>query len=142
MKKKAVLRFLAIFTLLYPALMLFKAEEILRVSPMLETKNEILNYQISIWISWLVFASLAVYHKWTEKSNFFFYFTYGFIIIGFTVYGFLYQRFIVGYELPSPFGDKYTLGVFVAIQNIMVSGILTGFLQAAVWWFTRRWHRR
>lgn len=142
MKKKAVLRFLAILILVYPALMLFKANEVFGISTMGETEKEILNYQISVWISWVVLASTAVYYKWTEKRNSFFYFTYGFLIVAFTVYGFLYQSFITGYNLPSPFSDTYTLGVLAAFQNIIVSGILTVSLQAAVWWFTRRWHRR
>src|SRR6056297_678410 len=131
MKKKALLRFFVILVLVYPALMLFLADENLNVSDLQDTENGILNYQISVWISWIVLASIAVYYKWTEKKNFFFYFTYGFIILAFSIYGFLYQSFITGYNLPSPFSDTYTSGVLVAFQNIFVSGILTGILQAA-----------
>ena len=142
MKKKGILRFLVIVILLYPSLMLFRVDEVLGVRNVQESQNEILNYQISVWISWVVLAVVAVFYKWTEKRNSFFSFTYAFIIVAFAVYGFLYQSFITGYDLPTQFNDTYTLGVFAAIQNIAVSVILTGFLQVAVWWFTRRWHRR
>ena len=142
MKKKVILRFLVLLTLIYPAYMLFRADEILGASAIQETENEILNYQVSIWISWVVLVSVAVYYKWTEKKNTFFNFAYGFVIVGFTIYGYLYQSYVSAYDLPSSFSDNYTLGVLMAIQNIVVSVILTGFLQVAVWWFTRRWHRR
>ncbi|MFD0975474.1 hypothetical protein [Salinimicrobium gaetbulicola] len=142
MNKKVVIRFLVILTLIYPAYMLFRADEILGVSAIQETEKAILNYQVSIWINWVVLASFAVYFKWTEKRNTFFNFTYGFIIVTFILYGFLYQSYVTAYDLPSSFSDNYTLGVLMAVQNIVVSGILTGILQGAVWWFTRRWHRR
>lgn len=142
MKKKVVIRFLIILSLVYPAWMLFRADEILGEPVLQESENEILNYQISIWISWVVLACLAIYYKWTEQKNTFFNFTYGFVIVAFALYGYLYQSYVTAYDLPSSFSDNYTLGVLIALQSIVVSGILTAILQAAVWWFTRRWHRR
>lgn len=142
MNKKALLRIIVLITLLYPSYMLFRAEEILVTSPIQNSEDGILSYQISVWISWVVLVSVAVFYKWTEKRNSFFSFVYGFIVVSFAVYGYLYQSFITSYELPSPFKDDYTLGVLMALQNIVIAGVLTGFLHAAVWWFTRRWHRR
>lgn len=142
MEKKAVLRALVIIALLYPAYMLFLANAGLSSGEMLAAEQDILEYQISVWISWVFLVSVAVFFKWTEKKNFFFYFTYAFLVIAFGLYGYLYQDFVNTFDLPSSFEDRYTLGVLVTFQNLIVSVILTAFLHGGVWWFTRRWHRR
>ena len=105
-------------------------------------EKQLFNFQRSIWISWLILVSLAIYYKWTRKRNLLFYLTYAFLFVAFAVFGIYVQKLVNVFEVPSNFEDSYTLGVFSAFQNILVSGVLTGFLQAAVWWFTRRWHRR
>jgi hypothetical protein len=142
MVKKAILRTLIIVTLLYPAYMLFLAHAALGAETPRVAEEGIIHYQLSIWISWIFLVSVAVFYKWTESRNFFFYFTYAFLAVAFAVYGYLHQEMITVFDLPSFFVDSYTLGVLVAFQNLIVSGILTAFLQGSVWWFTRRWHRR
>lgn len=142
MVKKAFLRTLVIVALLYPAYMLFLANTSLSSGDTRTAEESVLNYQVSVWISWVFLVSVAVFYKWTEKRNFFFYFTYAFLAVAFALYGYLHQGFINVFDLPSSFADNYTLGVLVALQNFVVSAILTGFLQGGVWWFTRRWHRR
>lgn len=142
MGKKGVLRALVIMVLVYPAYMFFMAANSLDSREIAPGREAILNYQVSIWISWIFLVSTAVYYKWTEKRNSFFYFTYGFLVVAFAVFGYLHQSFVNFHDLPSPFKDGYTLGVLLFLQNLVVSSILTGFLQAGVWWFTRRWHRR
>ena len=76
MGKKAILRTLVIVALLYPAYMLFLANTSLRTGSAQAAEEGVLNYQVSIWISWVFLVSVAVFYKWTEKKNFFFYFTY------------------------------------------------------------------
>ncbi len=142
MEKKAVLRALVIIALLYPAYMLFLAHTALSSGHVLAAEEDILDYQISVWLSWVFLVSVAIFFKWTEKKNFFFYFTYAFLVIAFGLYGYLHQDFVNVFDLPSSFDDKYTLGVLVTLQNLIVSVILTAFLHGGVWWFTRRWHRR
>lgn len=142
MGKKAILRALVIVMLLYPAYMLFLANTSLNSGNAQVAEEGILNYQISVWLSWVILVSVAVFFKWTEKRNFFFYFTYAYLAVAFAVYGYLHQNLFNNFNLPSSFNDNYTLGVLVAFQNLVMSAILTGFLQAGVWWFTRRWHRR
>ena len=142
MGKKGVLRALVIMVLVYPAYMLFMAANSLDSGEIAPGREAILNYQVSIWISWIFLVAIAVYYKWTEKRNSFFYFTYGFLVVAFAVFGYLHQSLVNIHDLPSPFQDGYTLGVLLFLQNLVVSSILTGFLQATVWWFTRRWHRR
>ena len=142
MQKKNVLWIIAILVLIYPIFALFNATEALGTTTVKGAENQVLNYQVSIWITWVVLVSLAVYYKWTRKKNIFFFFIYAFLVVGFGIFGYLTQNLILAYDLPSQFSDTYTFGLLIALQNIVTSAVLTGFLQAAVWWFTRRWHRR
>ena len=142
MRKKNILRVIAVLVLLYPAFSLFNATEAIGNVAIGEAREKVNTYQLSLWITWLVLASLSIFHKWTRRQNFFFHFTYAFIIVGFGIFGYLNQSLVLGYELQSQFKDTYTLGVLTALQSIITAAVLTIFLQAAVWWFTRRWHRR
>ncbi len=143
MSKKPVLLVLFLIVLVYPAMSVFQLEQtLLEATNAAAAHQSLVNYQISIWVSWLVLVFLSIYYKWTEKKNRFFYFTYGFLIVAFGVFGYYTQDLINNFDLPSRFEDDYTHGVFTAIINIFTSGILTGLLQAGIWWFTRRWHRR
>ena len=142
MGKKAIIRASMILVLLYPVYRLFRSGEIIDSSEVEIAENALLNFQASVWITWVVWVSLAIYFKWTEKGNVFFYATYGFLAVAFAVLGYLHQSMVNTHDLPTPFEDTYTLGVLIALQNLLTSCILTAFLQAGVWWFTRRWHRR
>ncbi|MGB7843048.1 MAG: hypothetical protein WBL21_09670 [Salinimicrobium sp.] len=141
MRKKNIFRVIAVLVLLYPAFSLFNATEAIGNVDIGDAREKVNSYQLSLWVTWLVLASLSVYHKWTRRQNFFFHFTYAFIIIGFGIFGYLNQSLGPGYELQSHFKHSSTLGIFTALQGIITAAVLTIFLQAAVWWFTRRWHR-
>lgn len=143
MKRKTILIILFILLLFYPIYSVFVVEEVMSSgSSIRDAENALVGYQRSIWISWIILVSMAVYYKWIKKKNIIFYITYAFLFVAFAVYGIYVQKLVTDYNVPSNFNDSYTLGVFTALQNILASAILTGFLQAAVWWFTRRWHRR
>ncbi len=142
MRKKNVLRFLFLAVLLYPIFSLFKVVGDLNGAELQEALDSVLHYQISIWVSWLVLVSASVYFKWTRKKNFFFFFTYAFLVVAFAFLGYMSQELVIEYDLPNKFRDNYSFGVLQALQHIISSVVLTAFLQAAVWWFTRRWHRR
>lgn len=142
MRKKNILRAVAVLVLLYPAFSLFNATEAIGMETVGGAGEEVNSYQLSLWISWIVLASIAVFHKWTQKQNFFFHFTYAFIIVGFAIFGYLSQSLHLAYALPDRFTDNYTFGVLTALQGIVTATVLTIFLQAGVWWFTQRWHRR
>lgn len=142
MKRKNILRFLFLAVLIYPAFALFNAvgevdEESLEVAT-----DAIQHYQISVWVSWIVLVSASVYYKWTRQRNFFFFFTYSFLVVAFGFLGYLSQELLNNYDLPNKFRDDYSFGLLQSLQHIITSVVLTAFLQAAVWWFTRRWHRR
>jgi len=143
MGKKGILLVLFGLFLLYPIFTLFQLDQ--AVSEATEfslLESRLLNYQISIWISWVLLVSLGIYYKWTRKRNLFFTLTYGYLFVAFCIFGTYTQMAVNTFQVPSSFEDDYTLGVFTAVQNIIVSAALTGFLHAAVWWFTRRWHRQ
>jgi hypothetical protein len=142
MRKKNVLRFLFLAVLLYPIFSLFKAVGDLNSEELQEALDSVYHYQISIWVSWLVLVSASVYFKWTRQKNFFFFFTYAFLVVAFAFLGYMSQELVIEFDLPNKFRDNYSFGVLQALQHIISSVVLTAFLQAAVWWFTRRWHRR
>lgn len=142
MRKKNLLKFLFLTVLLYPVFSLFNAVGNLNGADLPEALDAVLHYQISIWVSWLVLVSASIYFKWTKHKNFFFFFTYAFLVVAFGFLGYLSQELVNEYELPNKFRDQYSFGILHALQHIITSVVLTAFLQAAVWWFTRRWHRR
>ena len=142
MRKKNFLRFLFLAVLIYPVFTLFDAVGKISGTELQEALDAIKNYQVSIWISWLVLVSASVYFKWSKKKNFFFFFTYAFLVVAFGFLGYLSQEVVNAFDLPNKYRDNYSFGVLHAVQHIISSVVLTAFLQAAVWWFTRRWHRR
>lgn len=99
-------------------------------------------YHLSIWLTWLVLVCVAIFHKWTTQSNFFFYSTYIFLLLAYLIYGYFVQEMISRFDIQSTFQDNYTLGIFTTVRNFIAAAALTGILQGGVWWFTRRWHRR
>ena len=142
MNKKYLISGLFVLLLLYPALsVLILSQEIGLGSTPERLANLLSSYRISLWLCWIVMASLAIFYKWTTGENLFFNIIYIFLSLGFGFFGFYSQRIINLFDLSSPFSDTYTYGFLVGIQNFIVPAILTGFLQAGVWWFTRRWHR-
>lgn len=143
MKKKTFLILLFLLVLIYPVITLFLLQDgFNRILDLEELQHRIRDYQISLWISWIIWASISVYYKWIQKLNFFFYLTYGVLLPGFVIFGIFYQKMVLQFQLPSRFSDTYTLGVLASLQNIITIAVLTGILQASVWWFTRRWHRK
>lgn len=105
---------------------------------LINAERELQRFQLIIWLCWVVLIVGSVIYKWITQRNLLFYLTYAFIFISFVIFGIYFQRVVTLYNLPSAFGDNYTLGIFTALQNILVCGILTGALQAAVWWFTKK----
>ncbi|WP_424493424.1 hypothetical protein [Salinimicrobium sp. GXAS 041] len=143
MSGKQLLIVLCLITIFYPGYSIYQLEAAIQLQENAAlAQNRLLHFQISIWIVWVIYILAAIYYKWVKKGNFLFYFTYGFLLIAFGLFGFYTQVVVNDFNLSSPFRDQYSHGIFTAVQNIVISGALTAFLQAAVWWFTRKWHRK
>lgn len=143
MKKNKLLLSLLFLLLLYPAISLYNLEELTGAGAGLDLiENSLKHYQLSIWISWIVMAIVSVYYKWNTKNNFFFYFTYIFLLVSSVLLGYYFQMMVNYFNVATPFRDNYTFGVLKALQNFVVAAVITAFLQVSVWWFTRRWHRQ
>lgn len=143
MNKKSILLIISGLVLLYPVFSVFYLKQILEDSAdIILTQHRLRNFQISVWLSWVILVSIAVYFKWTRANNLFFYFTYVFLLIFFGVFGYYAQMTANHLDAPTGFKNNYTFGVLIALQNFVVAIGFTAILQACVWWFTRRWHRR
>ena len=101
-------------------------------------QSRILQYLISIWIIWLLFAGLAVYDKWTRRRDLLFYLTYQQLALGLIGIGYLIYRKQSVYEQVARANDPFVTALFASLPNLFVGAALTGLLQAAVWWFTRK----
>lgn len=143
MNKKPLLLLLLFLILLYPLYKGFETGSILfSEGGVDEVTGSITAFQLSIWVVWLFIVSFAVYFKWSAKQNLFFYITYTLLVLDFGMYGVFTQKAVNLYDLPTRFEDNYTLGVFTAVQQMLIAGILTFFLQFSVKIFETKWHRR
>lgn len=142
MKKKTLVLLVFFFLLIYPG---YKAIQISSVFLAAESTEEIriliTHFQLSIWLSWVGMAVLAVYYKWTEINNLLFKLTYGFLVMAFGLFGYFTQHTLNIFNIDSRFSDSYTLGVFTALQHLALAVVLTIFLQIAVRIFQTKWHR-
>lgn len=142
MSKRTILFLILGLLLIYPLISFAGLFQAFDTSKIDVVQGKIRNYQLSIWISWIIFASVAVYYKWITEKNLFFSITYGFLVIGFGIFGIYFQKMVNSFNLASTFEDHYTWGILAILQNLVVAVVLTVFLQISVWWFTRRFHRR
>lgn len=139
----AILSSILFVLLAYPVFNIFQLEQVMTQGAEQEiVEKRLVNYQLSVWIYWLVFVCFAIHQKWTKKRNFFFYYLYAFLLIAFGIFGYYFQKVISNYNIETAYRDPYTLGVVMALQNLLAAAVLMGILQAGVWWFTRRWHRK
>src|SRR5690606_37646302 len=66
MGRKGILLLLFGLILVYPLVTLFQLNQSVSDRNELHlVENKLLNYQISIWISWIFLVALGVYYKWT-----------------------------------------------------------------------------
>lgn len=143
MSRQNILVGFLLILLFYPAISVFRIDQVITNGAGPEIiESRISQYQLSIWLTWFVMVAVAVSFKWRTEKNFFFYFTYIFLLIVFGILGFYIQEMINIFEIQTGFEDNYSFGVFTALLNFVVAALLTAFLQVSVWWFTRRWHRK
>lgn len=140
MTKKSI--FLSVFLLItiYQIYFLFQLDETFDLGNLDSVEQNLSQFQLSIWLSWIIFMLIAVYYKWTRRINLFFTFTYIFLLIFFGIFAFYTYRYITEfYAISEPVNVSF--GVLLSLQNLFFSVMLTAFLQICTWWFTRRFHR-
>ncbi|MBZ9652459.1 hypothetical protein [Psychroflexus montanilacus] len=106
-----------------------------------EIKISIQNYQISIWIGWIIMTVSAIYRQWKSKNYVLFLIDYVIVITAFIGLGYFLGK---GQELGLwTFSNSFTQGIeFNVIRNIFLICFMTGFIQAAIWLFSSKWHRK
>ncbi len=142
MNQRNLLLGILIFSLLIPGLYILHLESLFSNGlTQEEVSHAITGYRLRAWLSWVIMIIVAIYNKWTTGSNNFFKMIYFLLIFLFTIEGVYIQRMVNLYEIATNFQDTYSYGIFIALINIVMAAALTAFLQAGVWWFTRKWHR-
>ncbi len=132
-----------IFSLLIPGLYILSLEGVFNTgSSQEEVGRAVSGYRLRVWLSWAIMIIVAVYYKWTTGSNNFFKMIYILLVFAFGIEGIYLQRMINMFDVPTNFQDPYSYGILITLMNIILAAFMTAFLQAGVWWFTRKWHRR
>lgn len=98
------------------------------------------NYHLSIWCGWILITFSAIYASWKKNTHLLFIIDYLIMITAFILLGY-YMDKAVTYNLWTV-GTSLQQGVFfMVIKNIILICVMTGFIQASLWWFSKRWHR-
>ncbi|QED37083.1 hypothetical protein FK178_04875 [Antarcticibacterium arcticum] len=143
MSRKIILLCLTVLVTLYPILSAYwMLCVLLNGETILIADQKLSEYLLSIWLTWVVLVSMAIFYKWSSKGNFFFKFTNVFLLVSAVVFGFFLLEIAKLYETGSLIKDPLLFALLKTLQNFAVLFLLTFFLQAAVWWFTRKWHRQ
>ncbi|MBZ9631290.1 hypothetical protein LB465_10915 [Salegentibacter sp. LM13S] len=124
------------------AFFLFKLEQAFsEIETAQVVQQAIQNFQISIWIGWILITGPAIYLRWKYGNQLLFIINYLTVITAFIFLGFYVNR---GAELELwSLGDSFRENViFMVIMNILLICGMTAFVQAAIWWFSKKWHRR
>jgi hypothetical protein len=99
------------------------------------------NYHISIWIAWVIVTSSATYYQWTQKKYIIFVLDYLLIILAFI---FFRNYLSLGEEEGFwSLGSSFKTGAnFTSMRNALVMIFMTAFVQAAIKFFSSKWHRK
>lgn len=132
---------LAFFGFCIMAFLLFKLEQVFSASPTAEaSKQAIQNFQISIWCGWLLITGPAIYFRWKYANHILFILDYLIAISAFIILG-VYVNKGTELELWS-LGETFRGNIsFMVMRNILLICGMTAFIHAAIWWFSKRWHR-
>lgn len=106
-----------------------------------EVRLSVRNFQISIWCAWVLMTSSATYYQWTKKKYSLFVLDYIIVIVAFI---FLRHYLNLGEEKNLwSFGDTFMKGSnYITLRNALLICFMTAFVQAAIWLFSSKWHRK
>lgn len=99
------------------------------------------NFQISIWCGWVLMTSAATYYQWTQKEYTLFIVDYLTVLISF-----VFLRYYLGLGEEKnlwTLGDTFKTGAnYMTMRNALLMFFMTAFVQAAIWLFSSKWHRK
>ncbi|PRX48847.1 hypothetical protein [Salegentibacter salegens] len=124
------------------AFFLFRLEQAFSATTTAKAAQQaIQNFQISIWVGWLLITGPAIYVRWKYANHILFIIDYLIAITAFIILGVYVNR---GAELELwALGNSFRGNVtFMLLRNILLICGMTAFIHAAIWWFSKRWHRR
>lgn len=106
-----------------------------------DVRLSVRNFQISIWCAWVLITSSATYYQWAQKKYILFVLDYLIVIIAFV---FLRHYLNLGEEKGLwSFGDRFIMGSnYITLRNALLICFMTAFVQAAIWLFSSKWHRK
>ncbi|SHG50198.1 hypothetical protein SAMN05444483_11414 [Salegentibacter echinorum] len=106
-----------------------------------QTLQALKHYQISIWCGWLLLTGASTYLRWTKGIHTLFIITYTSAFIAFLFFGYYLNLGVERnlWDIPNVYDKKL---FFVILKNILLICGMTAFVHAAIWWFSKRWHRR
>lgn len=106
-----------------------------------KTYQAIKNYQISIWCGWLLITSSAIYNRWKKNNHILFAIDYFIMVTAFIFLGY-YLNLGVEIELWGVGDFVEQRIIFIILKNILLICLMTAFIHIAIWWFSKRWHRK
>lgn len=106
-----------------------------------DVRLSVRNFQISIWCAWVLITSSATYYQWTQKKYILFVLDYLIVIIAFI---FLRHYLNFGEEEGLwKLGGSIIKGTnYLTMRNTLLICFMTAFVQAALWLFSSKWHRK
>ena len=140
--KKSILFLVFSIFMVFPVYFIVLIGEDIRTGNWELLQPRLVYYLMSIWGTWIFTISIAVYHKWMEKKNLFFYLNYAFILLTMVFFMTFNAKLLDHIHNSSQTQDKEMLNLMRTGQHLVPLVLATIYLQASVWWFRKKWHRK
>lgn len=140
--KKSILFLVFVILMVFPMYFIVLIGEDVRTGNWEMLQPRLVFYLMSIWGAWIFTISIAVYYKWTEKKNLFFYLNYALILLTMGFFMIFNAKLLDHIHTESQIQDKGMLNLIRTGQHLVPLVLATIYLQASVWWFRKKWHRK
>lgn len=140
--KELILLFFSILLMSLPIYFIIPMDQNASLGKWGELRTAMGQYLLCLWGSWIFTVSLAVYHKWTERRDLFFVLNYLYLLGSLGVFGHYSLLWFQNQGLQPQGRRDVSAALGHTFQNLLPLVGITAYLQLAVWWFVRKWHRR
>jgi len=140
--KKLILCLVFSIFMVFPMYFIMLIGEDIRTGNWEVLQSRLVYYLMSIWGTWIFTISIAVYYKWTEKKHLFFYLNHAFILLTMVFFMTFNAKLLDHIHNSSQTQDKEMLNLMRTGQHLALLVFATIYLQASVWWFRKKWHRK